>query len=66
MHTLSGEARSHGQVQRAPEDVVWLTDTLENAPDLPSRQARWLANRLGLTAERARVLAGIVFGGPAR
>jgi hypothetical protein len=66
MHILSGEARSHGQVRRAPEDVVWLTDTPENAPDLHSRQARWLVSRLGLTAECARALAGIVFGGPTR
>ena len=66
MHSRNGEARRACRRERAPECVVSLTDAPENAPDLHSRQARWLVSRLGLTAERARVLAGIVFGGPAR
>lgn len=37
-------------------------DVPEHASPLLDRQAKWLAARLGLTLERARLLVGLAFG----
>lgn len=49
-------------VGREPAPGVCLAaDVPDNASPLIERQARWLASRLGLTLERARLLVGLAF-----
>lgn len=49
-------------VGREPAPGACLAaDAPENASPLLDRQAKWLASRLGLTLERARLLVGLAF-----
>ena len=66
MHLHNEEARRGGDLGRAPECVCVAADVLEFNPDLLARQAVWIARRLGLTIERARLIAGIAFHTEAR
>ena len=58
---LQRETRGAGGRSRASECVAWTADTSEDALPLLERQARHLAQRLGLTLDRARLLAGLAF-----
>jgi hypothetical protein len=54
------EARRAGTRERAP-GVCLAADVPDHAPDILSRQAAWLASRLGIGLDRARLLAGLAF-----
>jgi hypothetical protein len=55
------ETRRGGHRGRASEGVCVAADRLEDTRALIDRQAAWLARRLGLTVDRARLLAGLAF-----
>jgi hypothetical protein len=59
MH-LHKETRGAGGRARASETVLWR-DTSEDALPLLERQARHLARSLGLTLDRARLLADFAY-----
>ena len=58
---LHKETRAGLAPRRASECVAWTADTSEDALPLLERQARYLARSLGLTLDRARLLAGLAF-----
>lgn len=56
------ETRRRLAPRRAPGNVfVGTNDNPEFTPPLLSIQAAWLSRKLGLTADRARLLAGLAF-----
>ena len=55
------EARRGGDLARAPGCVCLAADNSENTRRTIEFQARWLARRLGLTIDRAKLLAGLAF-----
>jgi len=60
MHLEKNEARRGGNLARAPENCS-ATELYQDEPQGASRQAVWLAHRLGLTIERARLIAELAF-----
>jgi hypothetical protein len=55
------ETRAAVARRRASEDAVWSVSNSEDTLHLLDRQARWLALRLNLTIDRARLVAGLAF-----
>ena len=47
---------------RRPSENVIGEDVAEHTPQLAHLQASWLTRRLGLSGDRARVVAGLFFG----
>ena len=60
MHLSNGEAHRAGRREWAPGCRL-AADVPDHASALLARQAVWKAPRLGLSLERARVLASLAF-----
>ena len=56
------EKSGSGIAPRPLSNCVIARDAVEISPDLNAVQAAWLAARFHLTADRARVIAGLAFG----
>src|SRR4051794_7151443 len=61
MRLHRAETRTRLAPRRASGDVAWTADTAEDGHPLLDRQARFLAQGLGITPARARLIAGLAF-----